>query len=284
MASDYVSCPVSEEAMGPVSEEAMGCETPTQEKIKFPPFPPVSPSYAIIQMVISWPPTYCQSGKPCKSWDEIEKRFSLHGLWPADDTGKSSQKCPGPQFSDPAQLNTCLNTQENLVKDLSDYWPSIIKDSKDDSFWQHEWNKHGVCSSSNICTNTYFEKGVEQSKKLVNLLAELAQSGIVPSDTKLYTAAEIKSAVQNVIKTNNVYISCWTINNVINLREIYICLDKMASDYVSCPVSEKTRGCETPTQEKIKFPPFPSPNQGHPVPIEDIGFTELVVDNIPMQQ
>ncbi|XP_057460118.1 ribonuclease S-7-like [Actinidia eriantha] len=248
------------------------------------PPPPASPSYTIIQMVMSWPPTYCQSGSPCKDWSQIEKRFSLHGLWPADSTGKSVVDCPGPTFSVPAQLNACLDKKSNLFTELSYYWPSIKENSQDDSFWKYQWNKHGVCASSNICAKTFFEKAVDHSKKLVNLLHYvLAASQIVPSDTTLYTAAQIKSAVQNVIKTNNVYISCWRINNVINLREIFICLDQMAGNYVSCPASQDLRGCGNPTPRgTIKFPPFPIREHGPPGPIEDLGFTELAVDNIPM--
>ncbi|PSS07673.1 Ribonuclease [Actinidia chinensis var. chinensis] len=250
-----------------------------------PPPPPAFPSYAIIQMVISWPPTYCQSGNPCKAWSQINKRFSLHGLWPADNTGTSVTDCrQGPTLSYTSQLNAWLNTKATLVTDLLNYWPSIRTDFQDDSFWKYQWNKHGVCSSSHICTNTYFEKAVAQSKKLVNLLDVLAASQIVPSPTKLYTAAEIKSAVQKIVgTTNNVYISCWRINNVINLREIFICLDQMAGNYVSCPASQDLRGCGNPKpQGTIKFPPFPTAEQGQSGPIEDLGFIDLAVDNIPM--
>ncbi|GFZ03793.1 hypothetical protein Acr_16g0004170 [Actinidia rufa] len=275
-AGNYVSCPAS--------QETRGCGNPKpQGTIKFPPFPPAFPSYDIIQMVISWPPTYCQSGITCKAWNQIKKKFSLHGLWPADATGKSvagKEYCSqGPTFSNPAQLTAWLDTKENLVKDLSDYWPSIIKDSKDESVWTQQWNEHGVCSSSHICTNTYFEKAVDQSKKLDNLLEMLKKSGIEPHATKLYPVAKIKSAVQEATgKTNNVYISCYNIGQDSMLREISICLDKIAGNYVPCPAGQEPKSCKGP----IKFPPFPITEQGQPGLIEDLGFTELAVDNIPM--
>ena len=148
------------------------------------------------------------------------------------------------------------------------------------------WNRHGVCSSNNICTDTYFEKGVDQSKKLVYLLdVVLAASQIVPSPTVLYTAEQIELAVQKVIGTGkSVYISCKPIagtSKEFMLNEIYICLDKMADDYVSCLATKKSN-CGDTKVKTIKFPPFPTTKQGQPGPIEDLGFTELVVDNIPM--
>ena len=106
---------------------------------------------------------------------------------------------------------------------------------------------------------TYFEKAVEQSRNLFNLLEVLAGGKIVPSDTELYTVNQIESAVQRKIGTSNhVYISCLRTGQEIMLREIFICLDDKARGYVSCPVNEDTRGCGMEKPEGwIKFPPFP---------------------------
>ena len=129
---------------------------------------------------------------------------------------------------------------------------------------------------------TYFEKAVEQSRNLFNLLEVLAGGKIVPSDTDLYTVNQIESAVQRKVGTNNhVYISCLRTGQEIMLREIYICLDDKARSYVSCPVNEDTIGCGMEKPEGwIKFPPFPKTYQGQPGPIADLGFSELSVDNI----
>ncbi|XP_057460187.1 ribonuclease S-7-like [Actinidia eriantha] len=241
----------------------------------------------MIQTVMLWPPTYCKSGNPCKEWKYINKRFGLHGLWPADQNGISIIDCRGPSiqtFSSPGALQSYLKGHNpKLDNELPIYWPSVITETGY-PFWQGQWNKHGVCSNSRISPGSYFDKAVAQSQKFLNLLAVLERGGIVPDDTKLYTVDEIKSAVQRIVgTTNNVYISCLKIGQEIMLREIFICLDQMARGYVSCPVSQDTRGCGMPKpQGTIKFPPFPSTEQGQPGPIEDLGFTELAVDNIPM--
>ncbi|GFZ17430.1 hypothetical protein Acr_26g0007000 [Actinidia rufa] len=106
------------------------------------------PSYAVIQMVMLWPPTYCKSGNPCKEWSKIRKNFGLHGLWPADDKGISVIDCRGPNiptYSTPEALKAYLSRTPKLVTDLSTYWPSIIQSERSGyPFWQGQWNKHGV--------------------------------------------------------------------------------------------------------------------------------------------
>ncbi|XP_057480103.1 extracellular ribonuclease LE-like [Actinidia eriantha] len=251
-----------------------------------PPPPPPLPSYTLIQMVLSWPPTYCKTGNPCKAWSQIRKNFGLHGLWPADANGNSVIDCRGltiPTFSSAAALESYLSKTPKLVTDLSTYWPSIKQSVQNYGFWQGQWNKHGVCSYSKINPPTsYFEKVVAQSKSHYDLLAVLARGNVIPSNTQLYTVAQIESALQRTIGTSNrVYISCLKDQQDILLREIYICLDDRARGYVSCPSNPDTRGCGiAKPQGWIKFPPFPLTHQGQPGPITDLGFIELAVDNI----
>ena len=175
-----------------------------------------------------------------------------------------------------------LSKNPKLDADLSTYWPSVLQSEQGYSFWQGQWNKHGVCSNSKISTMTYFEKAVEQSKNHFDLLGVLAGGGIVPSDTELYTVTQIESAVKRKVGTSNhVYVSCLRIDQEIMLREIFICLNDKASGYVTCPVNQDTRGCGIAKPEGwIKFPPFPKTYQGQPGPIADLGFSELSVDNI----
>ncbi|PSR89557.1 Extracellular ribonuclease [Actinidia chinensis var. chinensis] len=252
-----------------------------------PPPPPPLPSYTVIQMVMSWPPTYCRTGNPCKAWSEIRKNFGLHGLWPADANGDSVIDCRGtsiPTFSSPDALKSYLSRTPKLVTDLSTYWPSLIQSERAGyPFWQGQWNKHGVCSYSKINPPTsYFEKVVAQSKNHYDLLAVLAGGNVFPSDTELYTLTQIESALQRKIgTTNRVYISCLKDQQEILLREIYICLDDRARAYASCPDNPDTRGCGiAKPQGWIKIPPFPTTLQGQPGPIADLGFIELTVDNI----
>lgn len=75
----------------------------------------------------------------------------------------------------------------------------------DESFWEHEWEKHGTCISTlnpKCYTNyspqeevvDYFQTAVDLFKTLPSY-DWLAQAGIVPSTTATYTSADILAAL-----------------------------------------------------------------------------------------
>ncbi|CED84785.1 Ribonuclease, T2 family [Phaffia rhodozyma] len=134
---------------------------------------------------------------PTTSW-------TVHGLWPDKCDGTFEQSC------DPArQLNniTAVLTkakQTDLLKYMGTYWKDYQGD--DESFWEHEFNKHGTCLSTlqPKCFNnfypqqdaiTFFNKAVSLFKTLPSY-TWLAAAGITPSPTKTYTLAQISAALE----------------------------------------------------------------------------------------
>eukprot|EP00297_Palpitomonas_bilix_P018876 CAMPEP_0113880166 /NCGR_PEP_ID=MMETSP0780_2-20120614/7635_1 /TAXON_ID=652834 /ORGANISM="Palpitomonas bilix" /LENGTH=153 /DNA_ID=CAMNT_0000866813 /DNA_START=26 /DNA_END=487 /DNA_ORIENTATION=- /assembly_acc=CAM_ASM_000599 len=72
--------------------------------------------------------TYLMRLQKCDS----SSPWTLHGLWPQwDDT------CSGPSFS--------LDAISDLESTMDSEWPSCYNDDNQ-SFWSHEWTKHGTCS------------------------------------------------------------------------------------------------------------------------------------------
>ncbi|KAI0516829.1 ribonuclease t2 [Xylaria bambusicola] len=132
---------------------------------------------------------------PSDSW-------TLHGLWPDNCDGTYEQNC------DPNRAYTNITDilKEKApctLKAMQVYW----KDYKgnDESFWQHEFGKHGTCMSTlePQCYSNYqptdevadyFTRAVDLFKSLPTY-DWLAAAGIVPSSTATYTLAAIQAAL-----------------------------------------------------------------------------------------
>ncbi|CAG8976082.1 hypothetical protein HYALB_00002360 [Hymenoscyphus albidus] len=105
-------------------------------------------------------------------------------------------------------IPTAIQPELTLVSvrfsNLNKYWVDI--DGDNESFWEHEWSKHGTCIStlkpscytgytSKQEVADYFQKAVDLFKTLDSYSA-LSAAGIVPSTTKTYTLAAIQAALK----------------------------------------------------------------------------------------
>jgi ribonuclease T2 len=91
-------------------------------------------------LAYTFQPEYCRThgGQGCSQMNEYwVDHFTLHGLWPQYTTGGYPTDCSTEPFSFQA------------TDQMYFYWPNINKipgDPEYDSFWIHEWDKHGTCS------------------------------------------------------------------------------------------------------------------------------------------
>jgi ribonuclease I len=84
-------------------------------------------------------PTWSQCSDPQSFWGN---HFVIHGLWPQYSSGGYPSDCTSESFDE-----TVIN--EIGLEDMNHYWPNVKSEPTDadyDSFWQHEWTKHGTCS------------------------------------------------------------------------------------------------------------------------------------------
>ncbi|KFY24930.1 hypothetical protein V493_04933 [Pseudogymnoascus sp. VKM F-4281 (FW-2241)] len=130
--------------------------------------------------------------------------WTIHGLWPDRCDGTYEANCdPSREYSNITDILTSFGKT-----DLLTYMDTNWKDYKgnDESFWEHEWNKHGTCMSTleTTCYENYepqmelvdyFEKTVELNKEL-NSYKFLADAGITPSADATYTLAQIEDALK----------------------------------------------------------------------------------------
>ncbi|KAH8724625.1 ribonuclease T2-like protein [Phaeosphaeriaceae sp. PMI808] len=129
--------------------------------------------------------------------------WTLHGLWPDRCDGSYEANCdPSRAYSNISAILTSFGAND-LLSYMSTYWKDYKGD--DNSFWFHEWAKHGTCISTlePKCYNEhkpteevvdYFQKAVDLFKGLPSY-QWLSAAGIQPTTDKTYTFAQIQSAL-----------------------------------------------------------------------------------------
>lgn len=86
--------------------------------------------------------------------------FTVHGLWPQRRDGT------WPEFCDSSsQLD--MDEIEDLLPDLEKAWPSWSSD--DETFWNHEWTRHGTCAEGVVGHQHAFFKTVLKLHDKLNI-------------------------------------------------------------------------------------------------------------------
>lgn len=144
---------------------------------------------------------------PADSW-------TVHGLWPDNCDGTYEQYCDASR--EVTNITDILaESAPCILQYMNKYWKDYEGD--DETFWEHEFNKHGTCISSlePACyvdyeahdeVTDYFTRTVQLFRSLPSY-EWLAAAGIVPSTTATYTLAQIQSALSAQFG-HNVIINC----------------------------------------------------------------------------
>lgn len=153
------------------------------------------------KLALQWPGTNCRGKHRCCPSNGCCRHsgslnyFTIHGLWPDYNDGTWPACCNGPRF-DAKEISP-------LHDALDKYWPSLSCGSPSTchggrgTFWGHEWEKHGTCSSPVVqdeygyfltALNVYFKYNVTQV---------LIEAGYVPSNSEKYPLGGVISAIQN---------------------------------------------------------------------------------------
>ena len=133
---------------------------------------------------------------PVDSW-------TIHGLWPDHCDGTFDQFCdPNRQYTNISDIIRSSGATD-LLNYMNTYWKDY--QGNDESFWEHEWGKHGTCISTlePSCYTNYVqqEEVVDFFQKTVDLFKTLpsytwlSNAGIVPDSSKTYTSAQILAAL-----------------------------------------------------------------------------------------
>ncbi|GER50476.1 3-dehydroquinate synthase [Striga asiatica] len=191
-------------------------------------------SYDHFQLVHTWPNTFCLDRNiTCKK--PVPQNFVIHGLWPADKSGKPLTHC--------YKTGSICSDISKYKRQLAHSWPSIRADLTNANFWQYQWDKHGSCALSRMTVHDYLQLITTTQRKL-DLLRALTSNNIKPNNgSLLYTVKAIEAAVKREIGARHFYVSCRVLKGRVFLREIYICLDGNGKKIVSCPIRYHQTGC-----------------------------------------
>lgn len=134
---------------------------------------------------------------PVDSW-------TIHGLWPDHCDGTYDASCDSSRaYTNITDILNAFDAKDTLSY-MQTYWKDYSGD--DETFWEHEWGKHGTCVSTlkPSCYDSYvptqevpdfFDKAVELFKTLPSY-EWLSAAGITPSTSKTYTTAQIQAALK----------------------------------------------------------------------------------------
>ena len=133
---------------------------------------------------------------PVDSW-------TVHGLWPDNCDGTFEASCDSSRAYTGIPAALTAAGEDDTLTYMNKYWKDWEGD--DESFWEHEWSKHGTCISTldRECYSSYTakEEMVDYFVTAVNLDKSrntykiLAAAGITPSSSKTYTTTAVSAAL-----------------------------------------------------------------------------------------
>ncbi|XP_052816508.1 ribonuclease Oy-like isoform X1 [Mya arenaria] len=194
----------------------------------------------------SWPPGVCADGNRLHHTCHVDKlvnSWTIHGLWPTDGTSHGPCKCNSSMKFDFSKI-------ASIKEQLMQYWPNLYNDTKLESFWEHEWDKHGTCAQDLPALkgeHNYFQKALELNQKY-NIYEILSGSDIVPSSTIKYSYKNFTDAVKSSTGFTPVLVCSyikWKNGSSMHLiDQVEICLSKVDFSPIECPSSGpvKTKG------------------------------------------
>nr|CBD77385.1 putative relic S-RNase [Coffea canephora] len=139
----------------------------------------INSSFQYLTFVQQWPKGYCTTNPSRCQRNPLPTVFTVHGLWPGNFT-KILQNCTKTAYT-PLQNFQDWNNRNLRWPDLANPSPTMqnFHQPRFQSFWKHEWTKHGTCSENMYPQATYFSRTIQLSQGH-NILNYLATGNISP--------------------------------------------------------------------------------------------------------
>lgn len=202
-----------------------------------------------------WPVAVCVLGKQehhrCVIPSDV-RTWGIHGLWPTKTGTRGPTSCN-------SQLHFDFGRIQSLVPNMKVLWPNMYADTSMESFWAHEWTKHGTCASTLPATGSeplYFQKALDLAGTY-GASQLLARENIVPSETQKYTLEEIENALTHQIGARAM-LQCTKDEKTgkMMVYEVEICFNKQFNP-VDCYISNGSNDYHSDCPHSgIEYPPL----------------------------
>lgn len=180
-----------------------------------------------------WPPTACVRSKKCTTTSSKLDRWTIHGLWPNYSNNTYKEFCRHDPFD--ASALSSIKTK------LQDSWPDMFA-ADGESFWRHEWDKHGTCMD--MSQFDYFDRTLALDARYP--LTEWLRDGkVAPGKDSEYTVEDVLQALSPHIPRASVAVDCFQSKKVVYLSEIKFCFGRAASNNfepIDCLAKSSCRG------------------------------------------
>ena len=178
-------------------------------------------------LATQWPESFCET-QSCADHKDV---WSIHGGWPQYTNGGWPQNCCFEKEFRASQI-------DSIRDELDKHWGTLKAGASDDSFWSHEWTKHGTCAKNSELLNgelNYFNHTL-QAFKALSIDKWLSDASITPSSSKMYSVTDFHAAVTKGVGAK---VQLWCLSKRHGdspiVSQINFCLNKDTLKPFDCP-------------------------------------------------
>ncbi|KAK2951323.1 putative Ribonuclease [Blattamonas nauphoetae] len=172
--------------------------------------------------------------------------FTIHGLWANYNASKWPQDCNSSYPFNIKEISDLPNLKKNWISNIN----------TDESFYKHEWEKHGTCSTDLMPTiRDYFKDTIAAHEK-ADLQGILRRAGFIPSNSKMYQKTAVAAAVKAALGVDCLF-ECFTINKKVYLSGIDLIFDHKAGLPLIQPGSDYVRKYASKCAASFYLPTIP---------------------------
>eukprot|EP01087_Luapelamoeba_hula_P008994 TRINITY_DN228_c0_g1_i1.p1 TRINITY_DN228_c0_g1~~TRINITY_DN228_c0_g1_i1.p1 ORF type:complete len:246 (-),score=28.04 TRINITY_DN228_c0_g1_i1:199-936(-) len=198
-------------------------------------------NFDFLMLVQQWGHGFCATQSHSCQVPSGTTWWTLHGLWPSNNDTSYPSNCNNGYPFDPNQVSSIRSM-------LNSYWTNYLTGDSADSFWSHEWSKHGTCAAALLPymnTELKFFSLALQSRAKFDLTGALSNAGITPSNSNTYTADQVKSAIRSAYGITPI-LGCDYSSRIGSdlLTEIGFCLNKSTLAPYECSAAIYSQGLE----------------------------------------